>query len=106
MSRRTFFKELAILKEKGEIIVKNKNKRDKVLFVNKNNLLITVPKELEQFEKDFLKLAETISCSLEKTLFLKDFNNYKKKWTNAESKFAEYLSSFISIIIEYFISYS
>ena len=60
MSRKTFFKELDTLKERKEIIVNNKNKRDKLLFVNESNLVITVTKELEQYEKDFLKLAKTI----------------------------------------------
>ena len=78
MSRKTFFKELAILKEKGEIIVKNKNKRDKELYVNKNNLLITVPKELEQFEKDFLDLVETISFKLNPLFLVKNLNKVSK----------------------------
>ena len=78
MSRKTFFKELPILKEKGEIIVKNKNKRDKELYVNKNNLLITVPKELQSFEKDFLDLAENLSFKLKELLFVKNLKNVSK----------------------------
>ena len=78
MSRKTIFKELEILKEKGEIIVKNKNKRDKELYVDKNNLLITVPKELERFEKDFLDLVETISFKLNALFLVKNLNKVSK----------------------------
>ena len=78
MSRKTFFKELEILKGKGEIIVKNKNKRDKELSVDKNNLLITVPKELEKFEKDFLDLTETISIKLNTLFLVKNLNKVSK----------------------------
>ena len=78
MSRKTFFKEFALLKEKGEIIVKKRNKRDKELSVDNNNLLITVPKELEQFEKDFLDLAGTISFKLNALFLVKNFNKVSK----------------------------
>ena len=101
MSRRTFFKELNVLKEKKEIIVENKNKRDRLLFVNENNLLLTVTKELEQFEKDFLKLARTISGSLEKTIFKMSFDeSIIKKLTNAESKFAEYYQASYQLLLD------
>ena len=78
MSRKTFFKEFALLKEKGEIIVKKRNKRDKELSVDNNNLLITVPKELEQFEKDFLDLAGTISFKLNALFLVKNLNKVSK----------------------------
>jgi hypothetical protein len=96
MSRKTFFKELSILREKGEIIVKNKNKRDKELYVDKNNLLITVPKELEQFEKDFLKLVETISIKLKNLNKVSKGNGQSNK-TNLT--YADiYLASYILLL--------
>ena len=96
MSRKTIFKELAILKEKGEIIVKNKNKRDKELSVDKNNLLITVPKELEQFEKDFLKLVETISIKLKNLNKVSKGNGQSNKTNLTHTDI--YLASYILLL--------
>jgi hypothetical protein len=100
MSRKTFFKELDVLITRREIIVKNKNKRDKLLFVNESNLVITVTKELEQFEKDFLKLAKTISGTLEKTIFKMSFDESTiNNLTNAESKFADYYQASYQLLL-------
>jgi len=102
MSRKTFFKELVILKEKGEIIVKNKNKRDKELYVDKNNLLISVPKELEQFEKDFVDLVKTISFKLNPLVLVKNLNKVskgKRQFNKTNLTYTEiYLASYILLL--------
>lgn len=110
MSRRTYFNQLAILKVKGKVIDKLINKRDKGLYVNKNNLLILVPKELEQFENDFLKLAQTVSIKLEK-LYLNsslENNRLNKIFTPAEIYLASYqllLNILFRVVDSYILRY-
>jgi hypothetical protein len=58
MARNTFFNDLAELKSDNVVIVKRVNKRDQKLTLNRDNLLVSIPKELDEFEKvftDFLK---------------------------------------------------
>ena len=68
MARVTFFNTLKELKEEGVIIEGQKDKpksRDTKLFVNGQNLLVMVSKELEQFENTFFVLLKKALDSLE-----------------------------------------
>lgn len=56
LSRNTFFKDLPKLVAEGKIIVKQVNKRDTRLFVDRDNPLIYVPKQLDDFDDAYTKL--------------------------------------------------
>ena len=58
MARSTFFKDLAKLKEDKIVREEHTNKRDHKLFVNPNNPLIFIPKQLEEIETTFKKLLD------------------------------------------------
>jgi hypothetical protein len=69
MARATFFDHLKELKEEGVINEGQKDKpksRDTKLFVNGQNLLVIVPRDLEQFENTFFVLLKRALESLEK----------------------------------------
>jgi hypothetical protein len=78
MARSTFFKILSQLKANNEVIVENHNKRDQKLFLNKNNLLVSVPKELEQFELVFEQLFKKVSHKARTSRMEQIFNNWLK----------------------------
>jgi hypothetical protein len=68
MARGTFFNLLKELKEEGVIYEGQKDKpksRNTKLFVNGQNLLVTVPKDLEHFENTFFVLLKKALDSLE-----------------------------------------
>jgi hypothetical protein len=58
MARSTFFKDLAKLKEDKIVREEHTNKRDHKLFVDSNNPLIFIPKQLEEIEKTFKTLLD------------------------------------------------
>ena len=58
MARSTFFKDLAKLKEDKIVREEHTNKRDIKLFVDFNNPLIFIPKQLEEIETTFRKLLD------------------------------------------------
>ena len=58
MARSTFFKDLAKLKEDKIVVVEHTNKRDHKLFVDSNNPLILIPKQLQEIETTFKKLLD------------------------------------------------
>jgi hypothetical protein len=68
MARSTFFKLLISLKGDQEIIAVNANKRDHKLYVNSSNPLISVPRELDEFENYFYPLLDRSKEKLEKYL--------------------------------------
>lgn len=78
MARSTFFKILSQLKADNEVIVENHNKRDQKLFLNKNNLLVSVPKELEQFELVFEQLFKKASQKVRTSMMERNFNDMLK----------------------------
>jgi hypothetical protein len=60
-ARVTFFKVLKELKEEGIVTVDDKSKpnaRDNKLFVEETNLLVRVPRELDEFKRAFLNLVK------------------------------------------------
>jgi hypothetical protein len=68
MARATFFDTLKMLKKEGVIYEGQKEKpktRDTKLYVNGQNLLVTVPKDLEHFENTFFVLLKKALNSLE-----------------------------------------
>lgn len=58
MARSTFFGHLSELKHDGVIIEQYANKRDKKLFLNKSNILVSTEKKLEEFDKAFSPLLK------------------------------------------------
>lgn len=60
MSRQSFFNHLADLKKRKIIREENRNKRDKSLFVNSNDVMIKVMRELDQFEIVYFNLLKKI----------------------------------------------
>ena len=56
ISRNTFFKYLFKLIDEGQILVVHKNRRDTKLFVAKDNPLLLVPEQLENFIRAYKQL--------------------------------------------------
>lgn len=77
MARSTFFKLLSELKADDEVMVEKRNKRDQKLFLNNNNLLVSAPKELEQFEKAFTSFTKKLK-KIQSSLMLQAFLDFKK----------------------------
>jgi hypothetical protein len=55
------------------------NSRDHKLYVNENNPLVSVPKEIEQFENAFFPFFNKITNRFENTLFVRAWEDYQDK---------------------------
>jgi hypothetical protein len=53
MARSTFFGHLSELKSDGIMTVQHANKRDKKLFLNKSNILVSSQRKLDEFDKAY-----------------------------------------------------
>ena len=109
LSRNSFFKDLPNLIKEGKITMKPKNKRDTMLFVDRENPLIYVPKQLEDFENAY---AQFLDATI-KRVKEKDFSEIAQllgiqssdpaKWSVDDScKFMDYECKMCT---EYFLYY-
>lgn len=97
LSRATFFKDLPKLIKEGKVIEKPKNKRDTMLFIDKNNPLIYVPEQIEEFERAYKQLLKASKKKIKEKNFtqisktIKASQSDPSKWTEEECfRFAEY----------------
>ncbi len=60
MSRQTFFKRLAVLRNNKIVKEENPNKRDKSLRINNNDLIVIVSNELDYFEDTYFELLRKV----------------------------------------------
>jgi len=102
MSRKTYFRELDILVQRGEVLKEHANKRDRKLYLNTDSPLIIVSKELEDFERNFIELANKtqnkldlllLSDSLSNSLHKSIFNN------NEEMALTDRIISYYTLLL-------
>lgn len=66
ISRQKFFKLLANLKKRGAIRDESINKRDKGLYVNKDDIVVVVTRRLGEFEENYFALLKEVFARFEK----------------------------------------
>jgi hypothetical protein len=74
MARSTFFGHLSELKSDGIITVQYANKRDKKLFLNKSNILVSSQKKLDEFDKAFSPLLKDTKKKILGSDIARDFS--------------------------------
>jgi len=66
MARQTYYKCLSVLKERKIIREEYRNKRDKSLHINKNDITVVIANEFDNFEKTYFELLERTFIEVKK----------------------------------------
>jgi hypothetical protein len=103
ISRVTVFKLLEELKNEGIVdeVMEKGNSRDHKLFVNTSNLLVIVPKELEEFEKAFFPLFEKAKREFQYRAKKSKFNS--SEFSSIYQLISQPLFMFYQVVNSYYI---